>query len=73
MEIAEDTGPHGATEPQRKGQILVSVPLRCFAAPCDPVIPVPSVTVQKLNVTLNRTNRGATIDVGRSHVAPVVA
>lgn len=32
-----------------------------------------SFVAQKLNVTLNRTNRGAMIDVGRSHAAPLVA
>ena len=32
-----------------------------------------SSVAQKLNVTLNRTNRGAMIDVGRSQAAPLVA
>jgi hypothetical protein len=31
-----------------------------------------SSVAQKLNVTLKRTNRGDTIEVGFSHVAPTV-
>jgi hypothetical protein len=34
---------------------------------------VACVPYQKLNVTLNRANRGGTIDVGFNHTAPLVA